>query len=292
MINVNRLQSQATHAKAARASMLIVWNYYRQVIDKNQHVKNAIDLVRQLSDLMHAREHAHAHQLKDIDDSIEQIRDSLDKVRARTRMCLIGGLGQSYTTGTEPAQPERDEWDWNWCENVADEYIYCDALVSTFSTQQENLSRMIHFLRKCRTSAERGDTTSKATIEGLAKDISKGVMNIWNAESYSAYLALARSLSAQRIDREFLSNDVIFSNCLRFLPSQYLPSWHRPCLARKMGNGRARVRCHHGAATKAGDDGDGDGGDGEPPRPRSSHSPTLPLHHSLTNSLTIAGGAQ
>ena len=38
-------------------------------------------------------------------------------------------------------------------------------------------------------------------------------------------------------------------------------------------------------------DSDGDG-DGEPPRPRSAHSPTPPLHHSLTHSLTIAGGAQ
>ncbi len=46
-----------------------------------------------------------------------------------------------------------------------------------------------------------------------------------------------------------------------------------------------------GSATKSGDDGDG-GDDGEPPRPRSHHSPTPPLHHSLTHSLTIAGGAQ
>ncbi|MCR2831349.1 hypothetical protein NR402_13820 [Acidithiobacillus ferrooxidans] len=288
MININRLQSQAAHAKAARASMLIVWNYYRQVIDKNQHVKNALNLVRQLADLMHAREHAHAHQLKDIDNSIKQIRNDLNKVRARTRMCLIGG-----PTGTEPAQLERNEWDWDYCENVADEYIYCDALVSTFSTQQENLSRMIYFLRKCRTSAGRGDTTSLATIEGLAKDISKGIINIWNAESHSAYLALARSLSIQRIDREFMSNDLIFGNCLRYLPSQYLAFEHHSCLARKTGNGRARiVRCHHGAAKKAGDDGDGGDGDGEPPRPRSSQTPTPPLNHSLTHSLTIAGGVQ
>ena len=44
------------------------------------------------------------------------------------------------------------------------------------------------------------------------------------------------------------------------------------------------------APKKAGDD--GDGGDAEPPRPRSPHSPTPPRHHSLTYSLTIAGGAQ
>lgn len=41
-----------------------------------------------------------------------------------------------------------------------------------------------------------------------------------------------------------------------------------------------------------GSDSSGGDGDGEPPRPRSSHSPTPPLHHSLTHSLTIAGGAQ
>lgn len=50
-----------------------------------------------------------------------------------------------------------------------------------------------------------------------------------------------------------------------------------------------RTKRASGAATKAGDDGDGDG-DGEPPRPRYPHSPTPPLHHSLTHSL--AGGAQ
>ena len=43
--------------------------------------------------------------------------------------------------------------------------------------------------------------------------------------------------------------------------------------------------------TGGSDSSSGDG-DGEPPRPRSSHSPTPPLHHSLTHSLTIAGGAQ
>lgn len=53
-----------------------------------------------------------------------------------------------------------------------------------------------------------------------------------------------------------------------------------------------RTSAGHGAATKAGDDGDGDGGDGEPPRPRSSHTPTPPLHHSLTHSLIFVGGAQ
>ncbi len=41
-----------------------------------------------------------------------------------------------------------------------------------------------------------------------------------------------------------------------------------------------------------GSDSSGGDGDGEPPRPRFSHSPTPPLHHSLTHSLTIAGGAQ
>ncbi|OCX75535.1 hypothetical protein [Acidithiobacillus thiooxidans] len=68
-----------------------------------------------------------------------------------------------------------------------------------------------------------------------------------------------------------------------------MPASHRTPQHRK------RTSAGHGAATKAGDDGDGDGdGDGEPPRPRSPHhhSPTLPLHHSLTHSLTIAGGAQ
>jgi hypothetical protein len=54
---------------------------------------------------------------------------------------------------------------------------------------------------------------------------------------------------------------------------------------------RKRIKRASGTAPKkAGDD--GDGGDGETPRPRSYHSPTLPLHHSLTHSLIFfVGGA-
>lgn len=47
----------------------------------------------------------------------------------------------------------------------------------------------------------------------------------------------------------------------------------------------------HRQTTGGSSDSDGDG-DGEPPRPRSSHTPTPSLHHSLTHSLTTAGGAQ
>ncbi len=46
----------------------------------------------------------------------------------------------------------------------------------------------------------------------------------------------------------------------------------------------------HRQTTGGSSDSDGDG-DGEPPRPRSSHTPTPSLHHSLTHSLTTAGGA-
>ncbi|EGQ62639.1 hypothetical protein GGI1_14079 [Acidithiobacillus sp. GGI-221] len=181
--NVNRLQSQATHAKAARASMLIIWSYYRQVIDKNQHVKNAIDLVRRLSDLMHAREHAHTHQLKDIDNSIEQLRNRLNTKRAITNQRLIG-LRKGCTT--DPTSSEPGNWDWTSCENVADEYIYCDALTELFSAQLASLSRTIRFLSRVISDGWRGDMASQATIKGLAEDISSGKMNVWNAEIYSA----------------------------------------------------------------------------------------------------------
>ena len=49
---------------------------------------------------------------------------------------------------------------------------------------------------------------------------------------------------------------------------------------------------HRQTGGSSGSGSDGDGGGGEPPRPRSSHTPTPPLHHSLTHSLIIAGGAQ
>ena len=283
MINVNRLQSQA-----ARASMLIVWNYYRQVIDKNQHVKYAIDLVRQLSDLMHAREHAHAHQLKDIDNSIEQMRNRLNAKRATTNQLV--GLEKDCTTS------ELGNWDWPEIDNAEDNFIYCNALTELFSTQLASLSRMIRFLSRVISDGWRGDMASQATIKGLAEDISSGRMDVWNAEIYSVIV------DASKFFGPYIPNS---SNALRdmcFNASHSMTHYfsrapeHRPrhsYLAKKMGTGatRTRVRCHHGAATKAGDDGDGDC-EGEPPRPRSAHSPTPPLHHSLTHSLTIAGGAQ
>ena len=274
----------------------IVNNYYRQIISKKRHVENAMDLVRRLAELTHAREHAHPRQLKDIDNSIEQIRNDLKIARATTNQRLVG-----CTTGPAPSA-DLGDWDWPDIDNAEDNPIFCNALKDVFSTQLANLSRLIRMIS--------GGWHSRATIKTLAEDISSGRLNIWNAENHAAIADRAASVCASESRCEKNAMLPIFycftdANGNFSRPSSvvklFISERRRVSTPRRKALPRNRVHAArrrqtsthtHGSALKSGDDGDGDGGDGEPPRPRSAHSPTPPLHRSLTHSLTIAGGAQ
>ena len=294
----------------------IVDNYRRQVLDKKQHVKTAIAHAQKLSGLIHTLHFAAdnqcefdvfgnhnvnyttPHQLKKVKAEIVETRASLAGEEKYTRQVLIGFEQFKHDIATTPTPPEKDEdEDWTY-----DNVNYCDARLELFKTQLESLNKLLRFLAWSMNAASQSQTT----IKDLAQNIRDGQLNVWNAENHGVLADMAASMSDSGCE-----TDVILSSCYglsyyfadaNFQPSSVVKPFifrrRRVSMPHKTPLPRNRVpvvrrRSTHGSAIKSGDDGDGDGdGDGEPPRPRSPHSPTPPLHHSLTHHSLISWGAQ
>ena len=168
--------------------------------------------------------------------------------------------------------------------------IACGASSECYSVDQDVLTLLIY-----------EDAQKHALTEELAEEISKEDYPWWdendsifsaNSECYSVdqdMLTFTEEL-AEEISKECCpwwdENDSIFS------ANETAKIISGAAQTNVIASPResASVVPHR---QTGGSDSSGGDGDGEPPRPRrSSHSPTPPLHHSLTHSLTIAGGAQ